>query len=142
MTCRLTCLALAIVALLCAAVEASHAQIVIHSASDLQGVRNNMAANYVLDADVDLSSVVNFIPIGVSASAADPMPFTGMLNGARHTINGLTQGSAIRSAGLFALIGSGASITNLRLQNARLTWNYSAGTAAAGSPIPGMLGIE
>jgi len=141
MTCRLTRLAITIVVLLCAAAEASYAQIVIHSASDLQGVSNNMAANYVLDADLDLSSVVNFIPIGVSASAADPIPFTGMLDGADHTITGLTQVSSGRYAGLLGLIGAGGSIKNLRIQNAAITSNYGGGSAAMGSPIPGMIGI-
>ena len=141
MGCRLTRLAIVIVALLCAAVEASYAQIVIHSGSDLQGVSNNMAANYVLDADVDLSSVVNFIPIGVSASAADPIPFTGTLDGAGHTITGLTQVSSGRYAGLLGVIGAGGSIKNLRVQNAAITSNYGGGSAAMGSPIPGMIGI-
>jgi hypothetical protein len=141
MTCRLTRLALAIVALLGASVEASYAQIVIHSASDLQGVSNNMAANYVLDADVDLSSVVDFIPLGVSATAADPIPFTGTLDGAGHAITGLTQVSSGRYVGLFGLIGAGGSIKNLRVRSAAITSNYGGGSAAKGSPIPGMIGI-
>jgi hypothetical protein len=127
--------------LLCAAAEASYAQIVIHSASDLQGVSNNMAANYVLDADVDLSSVVNFTPIGVSATPADPIPFTGTLDGGGHTITGLTQVSSDRYVGLLGLIGAGGSIKNLRVQNAAITSNYGGGSAATGSPIPGMIGI-
>jgi len=141
MTCRLTRFALAIAALLCAAGKAPCAQTVIHSAADLQGVSNNMAANYVLDADVDLSSVVNFIPIGVSANAADPIPFTGTLDGAGHTITGLTQASSGRYAGLLGLIGAGGSIKNLRVQNAAITSNYGGGAAATANPIPGMIGI-
>ncbi|HUJ79237.1 MAG TPA: hypothetical protein VLY45_02850, partial [Nitrospiria bacterium] len=127
-----------------AAAGTSRAQIIIHTATDLQGVSSNMAARYVLDADIDLGGIADFTPIGMSGSGsanADPIPFTGALDGAGHTITGLAQVSANRSAGLFGLIGSGASIMNLRLQNARLTWNYSGGTAAAGNPIPGMMGI-
>ena len=108
-------------ALLCVAVEASYAQIVIHSATDLQGVSNNMATNYVLDADVDLSSAVNFIPIGLSPSATDPIPFTGTLDGAGHTITGLNQVSSGSYAGLLGLIGAGGSIKNLRVQNATIS---------------------
>jgi hypothetical protein len=141
MTCRVTRFALAIATLLCAAVEASSAQIVIHSAADLRGVSNNMAAYYVLDADVDLSSVANFAPIGVPNSAADPLPFTGTLDGAGHTITGLTQVSSGRYAGLLGVIGAGGSIKNLRVQNAAITSNYGGGAAAMGSPIPGMIGI-
>jgi hypothetical protein len=141
MTCRLTRLAINIVASLCATVEASYAQIVIHSAADLQDVSNNLAANYILDADIDLSSVVNFTPIGVSASAADPLPFTGTLDGRGHTITALTQVSSGRYAGLIGLIGAGGSIKNLRIQNAAITSNYGGGSAAMGNPIPGMTGI-
>jgi hypothetical protein len=130
MTYRLARLAIAIVALLCAAVETSYAQIVIHSATDLQGVSNNMAASYVLDANVDLSSIVNFIPIGMSASATDPIPFTGTLDGAGYSITGLTQVSSGRYAGLLGVIGTGGSIKNLRVQNAAITSNYGGGSAA------------
>ena len=91
-----------------------------------------MAANYVLDADVDLSSVVNFVPIGVSASAADPIPFTGTLDGAGHAITGLTQVSSGRYVGLFGLLGVGGSIKNLRVQNAAITSSYGGGSADNG----------
>ncbi len=125
-----------------AAVETCSAQTVIHTAADLQGVSANMAAQYFLDADIDLSGIANFVPIGMPNGAnAVPIPFTGSLDGAGHTITGLTQTSANRSAGLFGLIGNGAAIRNLRLQNAKLTWTYGGGTAAQGNPIPGMMGI-
>jgi len=98
-----------------------------------------MAASYVLDADVDLSSVVNFVPIGVSTG--DPIPFTGTFDGAGHTITALTQVSSGKYAGLFGLIDAGGSIKNLRVQNALITSNYGGGSAATGNPIPGMIGI-
>lgn len=144
MSCRPNYFSVVIAGLFCAAtVETCSAQTVIHTAADLQGVSSNMAAQYVLDTDIDLGGIANFTPIGMpgGGSDADPIPFTGALDGAGHTITGLTQVSANRSAGLFGLIGSGASITNLRLRNARLTWNYAGGAAAAGNPIPGMMGI-
>jgi hypothetical protein len=115
-------------------------QTVIHTAADLQGMSSNMAANYVLDADIDFSGIANFIPIGASADA-NPIPFTGTFDGAGHTITGLTQISAGQNAGLFGLIGTGGSITNILLQNALITSNYSGGSLAAGNPIPGMIGI-
>ena len=126
-------------ALLCGATVAS-AQIVIHTAADLQGVSSNMQASYVLDSDIDVSSITNFSPIGLSANAA-PVPFTGILDGAGHTIIGFTQASTGQYAGLFAQIGSGGSVKNLRLQNALITSNYGGGSAASGNPIPGMIGI-
>ena len=103
-----------------------------------------MTASYVLGADIDLSGVANFIPIGASGSGsanAGPTPFTGTFDGAGHTITGLTQVSASNSAGLFGLIGSGGSVMNLRLENAQITSNYAGGSAANGNPSPGMIGI-
>ena len=127
-------------ALLCGARAAASAQMVIHTAADLQGVSSNMGASYVLDSDIDVSVITNFSPIGLSATAT-PVPFTGTLDGAGHTISGFTETSTGPYAGLFAMIGSGGSVKNLHLQNALIRSDYGGGSAASGNPIPGMIGI-
>ena len=115
----------------------------IRSAADLQAVGNNLAGNYLLDADLDLSSISNFLPLGSTAadSNAVPSPFTGTLDGAGHTIGGLTQKSESRFLGLFGVIGSSGSVRNLTLANCSITSSYAGGAVSSGGMNPGMVGV-
>lgn len=58
---------------------------IITDATGLDDVRNDLAGDYVLGADIDLSSVPNWVPIGDSTT-----PFTGTLDFSGYSISGLT----------------------------------------------------
>lgn len=58
--------------------------IIVKTAAELNEMRNNLNGNYVLENDIDLSDVDNWIPIGTKES-----PFTGKFNGKHHTIKNL-----------------------------------------------------
>lgn len=68
------------------------------------------AGNYVLSADLDLSSYANWTSIGTSTN-----PFTGTLDGNGHTITGLKTTGTAGYRGLFGYTGSGSHIKNLSL---------------------------
>ena len=57
----------------------------ITTAEELSNIRNNLAGDYVLENDIDLSSIANWQPIGTLAN-----PFTGILDGNGKTISNLT----------------------------------------------------
>jgi hypothetical protein len=93
--------------------------VAIRTAADLNKIRNNLAGDFCLAADIDLASVANFKPIGTETSLN---PFTGTLDGRGHVIRNLK----IRTdwvAGLFGAIGglqSGTTVKNLGLVNVRV----------------------
>ncbi|MCH5157519.1 MAG: collagen-like protein [Clostridiales bacterium] len=75
---------------------------------------------FALEADIDLSSIDNWMPIGTSAS-----PFAGKFDGQDHTISNLTVKSG-SYLGLFGYVGVwqqniGAEICNLTIDNAQIT---------------------
>ena len=73
----------------------------VWTAADLDNVRNNLSGNYVQMADIDMSSYVNWIPIGIYSSI-----FTGLYDGQDYTITNLN------------ISGSGkAIISNIELSN-------------------------
>ena len=59
--------------------------VTITDAAGFNDIRSNLAGDYVLGADIDLSSYTNWDPIGTSAA-----PFTGTLDFAGYSITGLT----------------------------------------------------
>ena len=85
----------------------------IATAEQLDAIRNNLGASYVLVNDIDLSNYGNWVPIGDSSSSG----FTGTLDGNGHSIQNMT----ITSSGLdySAFIGSAlnATVKNLSLEN-------------------------
>ncbi|MBO9873897.1 MULTISPECIES: MBG domain-containing protein [Xanthomonas] len=116
---------------------ASEYSTTIANAHQLQLMAYNLAANYSLSADIDASqtagsnasgmwSSAGFSPVGDSNSA-----FTGSLNGANHTISGLTiaRGSA-SYVGLFGNTGTASRIGNLALTGATVV-----GTAYVGGVV-------
>lgn len=76
----------------------------IADAAQLNLVRENLAGNYVLMADIDLAGIENWEPIGAFHSLSDapedaevPHPdyaFTGTFDGAGHTISNLKVAAA------------------------------------------------
>jgi mucin-19 len=71
----------------------------IFTAAQLQAMRDDRAGIYCLRADIDLSSIPNFIPIGNSAK-----PFTGELRGNNHVIRNLTISRDLLAVGLFGFL--------------------------------------
>ncbi len=65
--------------------------------ADLDNIRSNLAGDYVLGADIDLTSFANWVPIGTLAT-----PFTGSLTGTGYTISNLAISRATEDyVGLF-----------------------------------------
>ena len=57
----------------------------IYTASDLNNVRNNPAADYIMMNDIDLAGWGNWAPIGEAAA-----PFSGVFNGNGYVIKNMT----------------------------------------------------
>lgn len=88
------------------------AAIEISTASGLNDIRLSLAADYILTADIDLSSITNWEPIGTSGT-----PFTGTLDGNDYTISNLTiDRSTTDYIGLFGYcqFNNSAKIPNLK----------------------------
>lgn len=89
------------------------AQTPVNNATDLYNIRNNLSGNYIQMASIDLSSYVDWTPIG-----DDGHPFTGTFDGNGHVISGLaiTPSSTIRDyVGLFGYV-SGATLKNTHVE--------------------------
>ena len=83
----------------------------IENADQLKAVEDNLSANYILTANIDLGGETNpWNPIGT---------FTGTFDGAGHTISGLyiagdsSADGNDRGLSLFSYLSSGGTITNL-----------------------------
>jgi filamentous hemagglutinin family protein len=112
----------------------------INNLHQLALISVNPSGNYVLSADIDASATAGTNASGIWDSVNDidggwqPIAtFTGSLDGAAHTISGLTSSSG----GLFGTIGGGASVNNLSLTaaniNAYTTLAAMLASANAGS---------
>ena len=116
----------------------------IATAEQLDRVRDNLKAHYVLTDDIDLSGYENWIPIGAFQSLSDapedaevPHPdfaFTGTFDGAGHTISNLTVScEAPMGAGLFGCASGtesgAASIGHFTLKDVNVSGFYLVGGA-------------
>ena len=107
------------------------AAIEISTASELNDIRLNLAADYILTADIDLSSIANWEPIGTPEA-----PFTGTLDGNDYTISNLTiDRSTTDYIGLFGYcqFNNAAKIPNLKnikIINAAVTGQDYVGVIA------------
>ncbi len=102
----------------------------IQDAEGIDKIRHSLKSHYVLIADVDLSSISNFTPIGTKDA-----PFTGSLNGAHKITLGNTSVNVyhiitslkinLRQSdttvspyiGLFGYVGETGAVLNVNLQN-------------------------
>lgn len=82
--------------LLCAAEEEN--PVLIHTAQELDSMRDNLKGHYALVADIDLSSIAGWTPIG-----DERFPFEGSLDGRGHIIKGLNVQQ--KNAGCTGLFG-------------------------------------
>jgi hypothetical protein len=109
---------------------------VLYTAADLNTIRQNLNGSYCLGANVDLSSVPTWTPIG-----DDTTPFDGSLDGlscldpvnltgcASYVIANLTSSGS--SAGLFGYIGSKGRVVRLGVVNANIGGDGISGSIAA-----------
>ena len=116
----------------------------IATAEQLDRVRDDLAAHYILIDDIDLSGFENWIPIGTFQSRSDapedaeiPHPdyaFTGTFDGAGHTVSNLTVScEAPMGAGLFGCASGSengdAYIGRFTLENVNVSGFYLVGGA-------------
>jgi len=96
----------------------------ISSCADLQGIGDDLTANYVLTADVDCSGTA-FTSIGLGSI------FTGTLNGANHAIGGISINTPISNkVGIFSEMGTGAEVKNLSLFGGSVIGHDNVGAIA------------
>jgi len=87
-----------------------NATLEISTVDDLVNIKNNLARNYILKNDLDLSSIADWAPIGTDAA-----PFTGIFDGAGFTISNLKiNQSGSSRLGLFG-VTSNANVKKLAL---------------------------
>lgn len=116
----------------------------IATAEQLDLVRNDLTAHYILIDDIDLSGYENWMPIGSFQPLSDapedaeiPHPdyaFTGTFDGAGHTISNLTvSGEAPMGAGLFGCASGtengAAYIGHFTLKDVNVSGFYLVGGA-------------
>ncbi len=116
----------------------------IATADQLNRIRDDLTAHYVLIDDVDLSGYENWVPIGAFRSKSDapedaeiPHPdyaFTGTFDGAGHTVSNLTVNSEDpMGAGLFGCASGtedgAAYIGNFTLKDVNVSGFYLVGGA-------------
>lgn len=115
----------------------------VRTASELDAMRNDLYGWYVLDADIDLSGIANWIPVGEYEADYEFAPgewwrraFKGILDGNGHTIKGLTITELVTDkSGLFGTVANG-EIRNLRMEGSRLTFTAERPYVA---PLAGIL---
>ena len=95
----------------------------IFTATQLQAIGNNLAGNYALANNIDMTGVTGFTPIGRLGT-----PFTGSFNGLGNVISNLTVTSSASAAGLFGQ--EQGMILNVGLIGGSVTGN--AGNAFVG----------
>jgi len=91
----------------------------ITTAAQLNNVRSNLNGKFILMANIDLSNMGNWIPIGSGYSTA----FTGTLNGNGYKIVGMTVNASAQEriyGGLFGYI-LGGTVENLGIENSTVT---------------------
>ena len=98
----------------------------IETIADLENVRNDLDGDYALAANIDLSSIDNWQPIGDGIANS----FTGTFDGQDYQISGLNS-SGYQYAGLFGSV-SGGSISNLGVLVGTISSSSSGESSAGG----------
>jgi hypothetical protein len=103
----------------------------ITTPADLDNIRNDLAADYIITADIDLSGYANWEPIGTEAA-----PFTGTLvdDGNGRTISNLTINRPTEdNVGLFGVCSfsrTTPSLSGISIVNADITGQDNTGALA------------
>ena len=93
--------------------------------AEFDDIRNNLAGNYRLSADISLEAYDNWLPIGTESA-----PFTGIIDGNGYKITGLTINGGTESyVGLFGYV-SGSTITNLAIEDVDIAEGIVSGAIA------------
>lgn len=89
----------------------------VSTAKHLNEVKNNLAATYIQTNDIDIGSILNWVPIGENSNNA----FTGTYNGSGFIIRNLKVDKTVVDgdafAGLFGAVGSNGKILGLGVEN-------------------------
>lgn len=124
----------------------------IETADQLNAVRNDLTANYILNADIDLDEYTNWEPIGEFKPLSEnddetPAPeaaFTGSFDGNGHKISNIKiDNTEIMGCGLFGCVtGENSGVKNLTVENADVNGGvYSGcviGSAFSGAVVEGI----
>ncbi|MGN1022262.1 MAG: GLUG motif-containing protein, partial [Lachnospiraceae bacterium] len=111
----------------------------IETAEEFSAIREHLDGNFVLTADIDLSGMGNFDPIGTfTPGGEDPeqadesTAFTGTLDGQGHTVTGLTciQGEDRTGTGLFGAVSGDAMLTDFTLGDVTVVGGFGTGALA------------
>ncbi|MFD1177886.1 S-layer homology domain-containing protein [Paenibacillus puldeungensis] len=112
---------------------------VIMTLQQLDAVRNDLNAHYILGADIDATETVSwndgsgFAPVGSYASDGNSHPFTGVFDGQGHVIRNLTMNwPDNNSTGLFANISEDGVVRNVGLEGGSITGGLSFTGSLAG----------
>ncbi len=108
----------------------------VDTATNLQNINGNLAGKYALNADIDATSIANFVPIAHGSNTGDnTQGFSGIFDGQGHTVDHLTvNDSSDLTAGLFAQTSSSGIIRNVGIKNAAVTG------ADSGAAVGGLVG--
>ena len=99
--------------------------ITISTPEDLDNLRNDMKASYVLTKDIDMKDI-NFVPFGI-VNNENVGKFTGTFDGQGHTIKGLKYDVRDKGeVGLFSQTDN-ATIKNLIIEGAHFNGNANVG---------------
>lgn len=125
----------------------------IETAEQLNAVRNDLDANYILINDIDLSCYDNWIPIGTELN-----PFVGNFDGDNHTIKNMKiykpfQDLNVEIVGLFGQCfyynkNIGAIIKNVQMEDVKINIKNSStrgiyvGTIASNNPKGDIINCE
>lgn len=109
---------------------------VVTSLCELQAVKQDLTANYILGSDIDAESTrtwynhFGFRPIGRSKYQHGE-PFTGFFDGNNHTIKNLTINRPFgNNIGLFGVIGPDGIVMDLNIENFRINGDFAVGGVA------------
>lgn len=103
----------------------------IATAEQLQAMTENLSASYVLTADIDLSDVTSWSPVGAflpdASDAEGETPdaayaFTGSFDGQSHVISNLNAVGTDVNGGLFGVVAN-ATISNVTFENLNVEGN-------------------
>lgn len=100
-------------------------EIPIYTAQDLNNIRNNQSAKYILMEDIDLSSYSNWTPIGRSTYSSK----AGSIDGNGFKIRNLRINSSGDNIGLFGNV-SGLVVRNLALEDVDIVGRMYVGAIA------------
>lgn len=107
----------------------------IASAEDLENIRKDLSAHYVLTQNIVMDSDTNFTPIGEGGFSYPDWSteggFSGTLDGNGYTIYGLKIHSQCQCAGLFATITPEGCVRNLSVKAELLTQDRNKNNAIA-----------